>query len=289
MNELMIFEGNEVEVFQFEGKVLFNPKHVCKCLEIIDANDAIRNFNEKQKVKLRNSDMGINLNRKLNNAGENFLTESGVYKLIFKSRKEEAEIFQDWITDEVLPKLRNEGSYDIVEQQIKAIEDETERNLMLTIKQYEGIVKINPTDILSGMMLNNKRNELNTYLQSKQIELIQEELNETKKRLENVCIIGDRKQFSNEVNSVARASGKEQSEIYTLVYKQLEDEYGIDLKARVENKKKKIQDERLNEGKKPLSPSTLKGKVNCLIVADEEELWNELGKCLFKIKDMLIK
>nr|WP_330380061.1 BRO family protein [Clostridioides difficile] len=47
----------------------------------------------------------------LNNAGENFLTESGVYKLIFKSRKEEAERFQDWISDEVLPSIRQTGAY----------------------------------------------------------------------------------------------------------------------------------------------------------------------------------
>ena len=49
--------------------------------------------------------------RKLNNAGENFLTESGVYKLIFKSRKEAAERFQDWVTDEVLPSIRKTGTY----------------------------------------------------------------------------------------------------------------------------------------------------------------------------------
>ena len=49
--------------------------------------------------------------RKLANRGENFLTESGVYKLIFKSDKKEAEKFQDWVTDEVLPKIRKTGGY----------------------------------------------------------------------------------------------------------------------------------------------------------------------------------
>lgn len=34
MNDLMIFEGNEVEVFEFDGQVLFNPYHVGACLEI---------------------------------------------------------------------------------------------------------------------------------------------------------------------------------------------------------------------------------------------------------------
>ena len=80
MNNLMIFEGNEVEVFEFEGKVLFNPKDVAKCLEL--SNDArlkcVQRMNDKQVVKLRNSDISEKtncLNRKLNNRGENFLTE----------------------------------------------------------------------------------------------------------------------------------------------------------------------------------------------------------------------
>ena len=57
MNDLMIFEGNEVEVFEFKGEVLFNPKHVAKCLDISDVNSSIRNFNDKQVVKLTNSDV----------------------------------------------------------------------------------------------------------------------------------------------------------------------------------------------------------------------------------------
>ena len=50
-------------------------------------------MNNKQVVKLKNLDVKDVPIRKLNNAGENFLTESGVYKLIFKSDKKEAEQF----------------------------------------------------------------------------------------------------------------------------------------------------------------------------------------------------
>lgn len=111
MNELMNFEGKEIEVFEFEGRILFNSKDVANCLDIKNVNENIRLMNEKQVVKLRNSDISNTDIRKLNNAGENFLTESGVYKLIFKSRKEEAEKFQDWISDEVLPNIRQTGAY----------------------------------------------------------------------------------------------------------------------------------------------------------------------------------
>lgn len=111
MNNLMIFENKQVEVFELKGQVLFNPKHVAECLDITDVKSSIRNFNEKQVVKLTNSKMQNMHFRKLHNTGENFLTESGVYKLIFKSRKESAERFQDWVTDEVLPQIRKTGGY----------------------------------------------------------------------------------------------------------------------------------------------------------------------------------
>lgn len=57
------------------------------------------------------SDFNLTGIRKLNNAGESFLTESGVYKLIFKSRKPSAERFQDWVTDVVLPRIKQYGAY----------------------------------------------------------------------------------------------------------------------------------------------------------------------------------
>ena len=107
------FENKEVEVFEFEGKVLFNPRHVGECLNLTDSavRKSIANMNNKQVVKLKNLDVKDVPIRKLNNAGENFLTESGVYKLIFKSDKKEAEKFQDWVTDEVLPEIRKTGGY----------------------------------------------------------------------------------------------------------------------------------------------------------------------------------
>lgn len=111
MNNLMIFENKPVEVFEWNGQVLFNPKHVSECLNITDVKSSIRNFNEKQVIKLTNSKMHDMHFRKLHNTGENFLTESGVYKLIFKSKKKEAEKFQDWVTDEVLPSIRRHGAY----------------------------------------------------------------------------------------------------------------------------------------------------------------------------------
>ncbi|HII4440498.1 TPA: phage antirepressor [Clostridium perfringens] len=113
MNNLMIFENKPVEVFELNGQVLFNPYHVGECLEISPegVRKAITRMSDRQVIKLKNSNVTNCHFRKLHNTGENFLTESGVYKLIFKSKKKEAEKFQDWVTDEVLPQIRKTGGY----------------------------------------------------------------------------------------------------------------------------------------------------------------------------------
>lgn len=118
-NNLMTFEDNNVEIFEFNGQVLFNPKHVAEILGIKNINDNLRKMNKNQVVKLTNSKIGSADFRTLHNTGENFLTESGVYKLAFTSRKPAAERFSDWVADEVLPTIRKHGAYmtsDVIER-----------------------------------------------------------------------------------------------------------------------------------------------------------------------------
>ncbi|MDU5104185.1 MAG: ORF6C domain-containing protein [Clostridium butyricum] len=133
-NNLMIFENKQVEVFEWNGQVLFNPYHCGECLDLSPegVRKAITRMNDKQVVKLTNSKVTDSNFRKLHNTGENFLTESGVYKLIFKSKKAEAERFQDWVTDEVLPQIRKTGSY-----QIPKMSKELEAILMIDGKQQK--------------------------------------------------------------------------------------------------------------------------------------------------------
>jgi phage regulator Rha-like protein len=105
-NELMVFEGNNVEILVLGEQVLFNARDIGKALDIGNVRDNIRSFSKNHVVKLTNSKVGITDFRKLHNTGENFLTEAGVYKLAFSSRKEKAQEFTDWVTCKVLPSIR---------------------------------------------------------------------------------------------------------------------------------------------------------------------------------------
>ena len=52
MNELQLFnfEGNNVEVFEYAGEILFNPKDVGKCLDMAESTikDHARKMNKNQ-------------------------------------------------------------------------------------------------------------------------------------------------------------------------------------------------------------------------------------------------
>ena len=89
-------------------------------MEVFELN-YLAQMNQKQAIIVKNSDVRDKDIRKLNNAGEKFLTESGDYKLVFKSRKPSAERFSDWVTDEVLPSIRKHGAYMTQETLEKAL------------------------------------------------------------------------------------------------------------------------------------------------------------------------
>ena len=57
---LMIFANKEVEVFELNGQILFNPYHVGECLEISPegVRKAITRMSGRQVIKLTNSKKG---------------------------------------------------------------------------------------------------------------------------------------------------------------------------------------------------------------------------------------
>lgn len=48
------------------------------------------------------------------------VTEAGLYAAVLKSRRPDAEEFQDWVTDEVLPAIRRHGGY-LTEQKVEEV------------------------------------------------------------------------------------------------------------------------------------------------------------------------
>ena len=235
MNELMIFEGHEVEILELNEQVLFNPYHVGECLNMAPGTvkDHMSKMNKKQVIKLKNSDVGLTNFRRLNNAGENFLTERGVYKLVLKSRKPNAEAFSDWITDEVLPTIRKTGGYvnndDIFINTYLPFADDTTKSLFKTT-----------------LTTVRKQNEV-IAAQNKQIESQKQEIKEKQETInhkENVIqgltdgiTLAEMRQV---LNKVLNHNTSKFQERWGALYKEFELKYHCSIKRRMESYNKKI-------------------------------------------------
>ena len=101
-----------------EPKYWFVAKDVCSCLGQNNVSQACVDLldDEKSAIILNDtrSKAGSTQSRKVL-----IVSESGMYMLIMRSRKPEAIAFQRWITREVLPAIRKNGSYSLKEQSYK--------------------------------------------------------------------------------------------------------------------------------------------------------------------------
>ena len=78
---------------------------VCNILDIKNARDCKTRLNKDGVVTTDGVDK---MGRKTQLT---FINESNLYKVIFQSRKPEAEIFTEWVTSEILPSIRKNGMY----------------------------------------------------------------------------------------------------------------------------------------------------------------------------------
>ncbi|EGP02427.1 hypothetical protein AAUPMG_12896, partial [Pasteurella multocida subsp. multocida str. Anand1_goat] len=73
-----------------------------------------------------------------------YINEPNLYRLIIKSRKPEAEPFETWVFEEVLPQIRKTGKYEVQSQQLALPEPDykltaiqnSEETLALIIQLY---------------------------------------------------------------------------------------------------------------------------------------------------------
>ena len=88
------------------GEIYFVAADVCKILGIKQATKALKRLKENEK--------GVTTIHTLGGLQEMLIVnEPGLYRLIFSSRKPEAEKFQDWVYHEVLPSIRKFGYYSL--------------------------------------------------------------------------------------------------------------------------------------------------------------------------------
>jgi BRO family, N-terminal domain len=98
------FDSTLVRTIAKEGQAWFVAKDVCDILDIGDASKAVSRIDDDERGTTTVRTPG---------GPQEVLTvnESGLYSLIFTSRKAEAKRFRKWVTSEVLPAIRQTGRY----------------------------------------------------------------------------------------------------------------------------------------------------------------------------------
>lgn len=99
------FKTKSVRTVILDGEPWFVASDVAAVLGYRDAHNAGRQLAEHQR--------GTHLVSTPKGGSQKvvIINESGLYRLVLRSRKPEAEAFSDWVTGEVLPSIRKTGSY----------------------------------------------------------------------------------------------------------------------------------------------------------------------------------
>lgn len=100
-----------------DGATWFVARDVCDVLAITNAGNALASLDEDERGSIRIADGTPGTPNK------SIVSEAGLYSLILRSRKPEAQAFKRWVTHEVLPSLRKRGGYLTPEATEKALMD----------------------------------------------------------------------------------------------------------------------------------------------------------------------
>ena len=113
MNELQIFNNEEfgsVRTITKDGKTYFVGNDVAKALGYSETAKAIRTHCKGV------SEMDIPTNGGIQTM--KMITEGDIYRLVIKSQLPQAEKFESWVFDNVLPSIRKNGGYIANQEQL---------------------------------------------------------------------------------------------------------------------------------------------------------------------------
>ena len=116
------YEATELPVIKYEDEIWFKAVVVATILKYTNQRKAIRDHvDSEDKRKLselmskskRNKSFRLKTDPLKGNEGNSlYLSESGIYSLVLRSKLESAKEFKRWVTSQVLPSIRKTGRYD---------------------------------------------------------------------------------------------------------------------------------------------------------------------------------
>ena len=208
MNDLKIwnYEDTTIRTLEIDGEMWFVGKDVTSILGYANASKALADHVDDDD-KLNNETLSS-----LGQRGGWLINESGVYALIFGSKLPTAKKFKRWVTSEVLPSIRKNGSYSI---------DTALTPELQVLIQHE-------------RMMQEQKKQLDA-VQNK-VEAIQEIFTLTPENWKK-----DIRVAVGKLSVKIAGDYSMMQELYEQIYALLEDRAGADLEARLRNRRKRME------------------------------------------------
>ena len=145
MNDILKFgyeNGETLECVELNGEPLFEPRSIGNCLGLSNNSVSVylSEMDSKDKVFIEKKDEISNELRNLPSGGKTFLRESGMYLMIFKSRKKEAKSFKKWVARKVLPQIRKTGKYGFELENQNVLTRQLLDNMTRNLEQLTGVM-----------------------------------------------------------------------------------------------------------------------------------------------------
>lgn len=120
MQDLQVFQNTQfgnLEILTIEGKEWFPAIKVAEILGYTNPRKAIRDHTKERGVTIRSviDSLGRNQDKK-------FIDEGNLYRLITRSKLPQADEFEEWVFEDVLPSIRKHGIYatdNVIEQTLR--------------------------------------------------------------------------------------------------------------------------------------------------------------------------
>lgn len=136
MTDLQVFKNSkfgEIQTIQINNSPWFLAKDICSILGLKNPTVSLQALDIDEVTKLNLGSL---------QGDTNFVSESGLYTLIIRSRKPIAKPFRKWVTQEVLPQIRLTGGY------IPITETDTDKEILAkafmisknTIEQKDNLI-----------------------------------------------------------------------------------------------------------------------------------------------------
>jgi len=212
------FNGHGVRVIRnTNDQVFFVAKDVCDVLNYSNSRDAIAKHCKKEGVAICDTPTESGIQQMT------IINEGNLYRLVLKSKKKEAEKFESWICDEVLPTIRKTGKF---EQKPKTQIEALLESVQILAGQEQRLIQVENKLAQLEESRNVATQEL--LLAERSTEALPEETTRAKiRRL---------------INQYCNAKNADQRSVWHVVYDRLYYRYGISLRAIVKAKNESALD-----------------------------------------------